>query len=715
MAGGPAPVELSADCTTCGLEAGVVELYDSLVAACRFGVPATARCKLCGARHEGAFSREPARPMLEVPANRCPACLDELGPRAIDDRRCAKCGATAKLTLVTPATPLDTAPALAAALQAWASRDAFSSREALAEAVFCDPDLASLLLRIQRNEPLEVVADPFANMGIRTTGGRDKGESRASKPPSERDSKATHAVKVAPDRVTVTPDSQPLKITTPSQDFRANVTVPDPQAMFVNAATDPLAPPIRVPAPPASVAIDPNPTMSSAGSAGTSPLEAPVVAPSVPPPISAPPRAIVFPLVSVIAADGEIHPAERALIDRFLESEGLAPLTEDEFRVHHPSEVAHLVPKERREMVVQLMCETATRRRHARRERAPRDSRVRRRVGRARREGRVLDVGLREHEHVTGASAVDEAAALRPLCALERRRTGRPMTDRKHDDHSIGAGGDTAGTVPEWASMFVPEEWAWFVATLAADLERRGMKHRFDMDAGCVHVEVSGPVPNVLGLQNIAQVCRTRTRDAWANAVAHHFDVAFDAKDGKAAEELAKDWGRARPYVKLRLYREDHLPSVPLVTWQIADGLVAVLTFDLPDTVISVRRPDRDAWPVSDEDLYSIALENIRKEGQLQSNEVDVGDRTTIHVLEGGTTFFAASHALFLDDYLGDRGNRARRGDRDPAASRRALPPDRGSARGRRHPEHARHRGEHVRRRARVDQPRPLLASARRR
>ena len=231
------------------------------------------------------------------------------------------------------------------------------------------------------------------------------------------------------------------------------------------------------------------------------------------------------------------------------------------------------------------------------------------------------------------------------------------MTDRKHDDHSIGAGGDTAGTVPEWASMFVPEEWAWFVATLAADLEGRGMTHRFDMDAGCVHVEVSGPVPNVLGLQNIAQVCRTRTRDAWAKAIANHFDVAFDAKDGAAAEELAKDWARAKSYVKLRLYREEHLPSVPLVTWRIADGLVAVLTFDLPDTVISVRRPDRDAWPVDDEELYAIALENIQAEGPLQSNEVDVGDRATIHVLEGGTTFFAASHALFLDDYLGDRGN----------------------------------------------------------
>lgn len=100
--------------------------------------------------------------------------------------------------------------------------------------------------------------------------------------------------------------------------------------------------------------------MTSAGvqATGTAPLQPPL--PTPPPPASAPPRAIVYPLVSVIAADGEIHPSERALVDRFLESEGLAPLAEDEFRVHHPSAVAHLVPKERREMVVQLMCETAT-------------------------------------------------------------------------------------------------------------------------------------------------------------------------------------------------------------------------------------------------------------------------------------------------------------------------------------------------------------------
>ncbi|MBF5066902.1 hypothetical protein G6O45_27205, partial [Salmonella enterica subsp. enterica serovar Istanbul] len=135
-------------------------------------------------------------------------------------------------------------------------------------------------------------------------------------------------------------------------------------------------------------------------------------------------------------------------------------------------------------------------------------------------------------------------------------------------------------------------------------------------------------------LQNLAQICRGRSREGWGDAVHRHFDVAFDTKDGATAEALAEDWDLARAAVKLRLRREDQLPDVPLVTWHVADGLVAVLDFDLPDTVISVRRPDRDKWPVNDEDLYEAALENVRREGLLVSKKIDVGAATSVYVLE---------------------------------------------------------------------------------
>ena len=74
-------------------------------------------------------------------------------------------------------------------------------------------------------------------------------------------------------------------------------------------------------------------------------------------------------------------------------------------------------------------------------------------------------------------------------------------------------GDDTAGSVPAWAAPFAPEEWAWFVAILAEDLDRRGITHRIDMDTGCVHASTTGP--NVLGLSNLLQLCRSRPREEW--------------------------------------------------------------------------------------------------------------------------------------------------------------------------------------------------------
>ena len=282
--------------------------------------------------------------------------------------------------------------------------------------------------------------------------------------------------------------------------------------------------------------------------------------------------------------------------------------------------------------------------------------------------------------------------------------------------------GDTAGKAPDWASMFAAEEWAWFITTLATDLDRRGITHRFDIDTGCVHCDVSGSVPNVLGLQNLAQICRGRPRDAWAEAVRHHFDVALDVKDGRAAEELAKDWSLAREKVKLRLYREESLPDVPLVTWHVAEGLVAVLTFDLPDTVISVRASDRETWAVDDEELYETALDNVRNEGLLDANR-DRGrgryergrPRGRPHVLRRVPR--AVSRGLPHErEPRGHRGlpGRVRRGHRHPTAARRHLPPDRRSPRRRSDPEHARHRREHVRGGAGLDQPRSLLAATER-
>jgi uncharacterized tellurite resistance protein B-like protein len=322
---GLAPVELSADCPACGLEGGVVEIYDALVAPCRFGLPATTRCKLCAASSAGHFDRTPAKALREIPANRCPGCLHELGPSALDERCCSVCSGRATLRDLVSTTRFETIADLERALDAWAERDGFPSRQALAGATFVEPDIALLFAALQRNEPLAVLADPFANMGVRTTGRSSEAKTKAASSTKEVSPPPTHAASPTPP---TTPEA-PIRIVprgAPQQRNPFASTLQDEER--VRAPTE-----LREAAQPR--------------------------VPSAPPPPSAPPRAIVFPLVSVIAADGEIHPEERALVDRFLQSEGLAPLADHEFAVHHPSEVAHFVPRERREEVVKLMCETA--------------------------------------------------------------------------------------------------------------------------------------------------------------------------------------------------------------------------------------------------------------------------------------------------------------------------------------------------------------------
>jgi hypothetical protein len=323
---GLAPVELTADCTDCGLQGGVVEIYDALVAACRFGLPARTRCKLCSASSEASFDRPVVRALRETAANRCPACLNELGPTAVDERRCASCGARALLERTAPSARFEALGDFERALDAWALREGFPSRDALVAATFVEPDVAKLFALLQRGETIEIVADPFANMGVRTTGG---GKARTSPPTSSAEDRV-----VVPSRAGASPPSPP------------EASPPSPPE--ASPPSPPGAPP---PSPPGAPPPSPPGTLS--------PSAPPLEAPLVPPPPSAPPRVIVYPLVSVVVADGEIHPEERALVDRFLQGEGLAPLADHEFCVHHPSEVAHLIPIHRREEVVKLMCETA--------------------------------------------------------------------------------------------------------------------------------------------------------------------------------------------------------------------------------------------------------------------------------------------------------------------------------------------------------------------
>ncbi len=71
------------------------------------------------------------------------------------------------------------------------------------------------------------------------------------------------------------------------------------------------------------------------------------------------PRAILYPIVSVMCADGIIEPAEERFVSAFLAAEGQRPLEPDEIRVHRPVEVERHIPRARRREIVELMIQLA--------------------------------------------------------------------------------------------------------------------------------------------------------------------------------------------------------------------------------------------------------------------------------------------------------------------------------------------------------------------
>jgi hypothetical protein len=209
---------------------------------------------------------------------------------------------------------------------------------------------------------------------------------------------------------------------------------------------------------------------------------------------------------------------------------------------------------------------------------------------------------------------------------------------------------DIAGQPPAWASFFGVDGWARFLLIIDNDLTRRGVGHQIHGHEGFVRLADG----STLGLSNLAQMCFQAAPERWVGIVEHHFRVALSAgKDASAADAMSKDFALARTAIKLRLWsRESASQQQELVAWDIAEDLVAVLTFDLPDMLVSVKRSDAEKnWNVPRDDLWRIAVANMHAEGLLPAPALDVGDGAQVHVLEGDHTFFAASHVLFLEAY----------------------------------------------------------------
>jgi hypothetical protein len=209
--------------------------------------------------------------------------------------------------------------------------------------------------------------------------------------------------------------------------------------------------------------------------------------------------------------------------------------------------------------------------------------------------------------------------------------------------------------VPEWASFFSPGDYRSFVAGVEAELRRRGLA--FELGDGVARVvPPGGGTAQEYGLLNLAQVINHTDRAQRGEVIRHHFDTLFKGEaESQSLDALAADFEKARPLLKVRLYSEDYtdrLGREQVVSRVPAPGLLAALVYDLPSSVATVHPDHVKGWRRGVDELFTMGLTNVQAEGKLRAETVSLEKGATVTALIGDT-YFAASHVLFLGDYLG--------------------------------------------------------------
>ena len=200
--------------------------------------------------------------------------------------------------------------------------------------------------------------------------------------------------------------------------------------------------------------------------------------------------------------------------------------------------------------------------------------------------------------------------------------------------------------VPEWARFFDADSYRAFLEHVGADLKRRGLM--YGIDDGVVEIRRIGAPLKSLGLLNLAQACNLSERDEWPSIVASHFDLIVDADLDSAAG--FDDFAAVRPLVKLRLYPPDYAEQgVDLVASRPIPEVIAAVVLDLPQTVRTVTEENLKSWGRSREEIFDLALANVRAGEAPARQDVPLEEGGTLAAYLGDD-FFTATHGLLLPE-----------------------------------------------------------------
>lgn len=168
--------------------------------------------------------------------------------------------------------------------------------------------------------------------------------------------------------------------------------------------------------------------------------------------------------------------------------------------------------------------------------------------------------------------------------------------------------------IPEWASFFDNKEYSAFINEL--DNYFKSLNIGYELSDGQVEVETNEFGFNVLGLINVAQVCKQEEKKYYKEIITEHFSAMIRAnKFDKEFEKIADDFEKVKQYIGVRIYDNEyvaHIGKENTIGKDFAGDIYSMIVFDFPDRVSNIKPDQTKAWNKTTDELFEIGTSNIK-------------------------------------------------------------------------------------------------------
>lgn len=213
-------------------------------------------------------------------------------------------------------------------------------------------------------------------------------------------------------------------------------------------------------------------------------------------------------------------------------------------------------------------------------------------------------------------------------------------------------------TVPKWASFLDNNEYTLFIKEL--DRYFKGLKLGYEIGDGEAIVAENNRGFNKLGLMNVAQVCKQAEQQSYRGIIEDHFQALIDAKEFDAEfEKIIDDFEKVRQYIAVRIYNDEYVSFSGIdnvIGRQLAEDVYAMLVFDLPYSIESIRPEKTTQWGKTADELFDIGVQNVRENYPLSITKETFQDFDIWFVQ--GEHFFTSNIVFDIEKYEGLVGSK---------------------------------------------------------